>query len=1021
MRSLQALALGLALTQSSSARVTNGATLEDRQVSTPNSGSVANWLGRLFHREAQITCFEDEYYEFVSQPTFGEQFCQEFMSYPAFTTTVVTSPVTTTTEVYSTITVTKQEVQYTTVVTTAATVTITPTPVAKRDASLDVNELFQGFRRQKGALNDTVIDTPQMSASFSSACDCQTYAGPTVTATQTDSAKVATVRAFEKITTTVVSVQTNGVITATATVTASATPTPTAPAFSCPEDNNSTVSQLIGNERFDYLVLCDTDLGDLDFYGVLSYNSFSECAAACSVADARFDSPVCQGFSYYSTNAAYNCFLKGTANQTVPAPGVDSAILQRIAVGLTEDVPAGTNTESAPFMGETQTLDPSQLSSSMSVIIANSSTSIPVITPGPAPIMVSGRPVNPGETVYSTTIIDGSTYSSGTVFSTYYSANGSWYYTYYTAFTQAWASETTVYASTETGTSISNTTDTETTTQAGNNGEYYTITVTNTTSYFPGGYNVTEVTANVTSASNGTQIASSAVTSYYSVATSNSGGGSGGGGGGGAGGIASSGAGNITATSVVSTFTVFSNGGQAGGGNGGGGSGVVQTPAPSVFVTSGGTAFSSGFAASGIITEGSGTPLSVLSTIVTIGGTAFSSGFAASGGGGGAGSASSTVASGATTSPNPLTAISSTIVVGGTAFSSGFAASGVVSDADSASSTTPSTGVVTPPGTLPVPISSTRNSTGTSGASSTAASGSIPFTNSNGIRSGTLSTSSPTSSPSASPSSGSPAVSSSSSSLSSSSRSGSSSVPRSSVPLSTTRSASTSLAGTPSTQSAPRPTGPVPYNYVPFTNSNGLRTNIPSGSSVPPGFVTASELISSGFFSSGTGFVLTGTAPTSALVSTATRAGVTQLIPYPTIGAVSSGFAFSSGFGLSGTAPTYIPSGFASTGVMPSSSRPSGTRPLSSTITASSGFPFTNSELPRTGTLRTSTGTSPASASPPYPTTGGATSCVPSYLGTTTIFSTVTEYGCYSNCPAQASAPLTFGPPSVETNRPGGY
>lgn len=88
---------------------------------------------------------------------------------------------------------TEKEVVHTTVVTTASTVTITPAPISKRDA-LDVDEIFQGFRRQKEALNVTVIDTPQMSASFSSACDCQTYAGSTVTATQTNSAKVSPIR-----------------------------------------------------------------------------------------------------------------------------------------------------------------------------------------------------------------------------------------------------------------------------------------------------------------------------------------------------------------------------------------------------------------------------------------------------------------------------------------------------------------------------------------------------------------------------------------------------------------------------------------------------------------------------------------------------------------------------------------------------------------------------------------------------------------------------------------------------------
>lgn len=96
----------------------------------------------------------------------------------------------TTTNIFSTTIVTRQDVLHTTVVTTASTVTITPTPIAKRDA-LDANEIIQGFRREKEALNVTVIDTPQMSASFSSACDCQTYAGSTVLTTHTNAAQVS--------------------------------------------------------------------------------------------------------------------------------------------------------------------------------------------------------------------------------------------------------------------------------------------------------------------------------------------------------------------------------------------------------------------------------------------------------------------------------------------------------------------------------------------------------------------------------------------------------------------------------------------------------------------------------------------------------------------------------------------------------------------------------------------------------------------------------------------------------------
>ena len=84
-------------------------------------------------------------------------------------------------------------------VTASSTVTVTVTPgtaKAKRNAepqitamALSPNErhkVFQKFRRQNGMDASSTDNEASMASAFSSACSCQDYPGPTVTATYTD-------------------------------------------------------------------------------------------------------------------------------------------------------------------------------------------------------------------------------------------------------------------------------------------------------------------------------------------------------------------------------------------------------------------------------------------------------------------------------------------------------------------------------------------------------------------------------------------------------------------------------------------------------------------------------------------------------------------------------------------------------------------------------------------------------------------------------------------------------------------
>ncbi|KAK1057541.1 hypothetical protein LTR74_014066 [Friedmanniomyces endolithicus] len=644
---------------------------------------VLDWANRLFRRHVQPrqssgTCVEDSYYTFIQNLPNGQSFCQGYMNYPNETVTVDYTSTSTYTDVFTTETFTETEVTRTTPIDTV-TVTQSPTAKAKREADAQITaravrneaqiaQVFNMWRRQNADASSTGIsnDTASMSSAFSSACACQTYGGSTVTQTYTDDPTVLTLAAFQETTTTTTTTRAGRATTTTVIVNAppptymaspvstSAAPaptvnmtavasttssttaaTPTSPPLVCPDDDGDVVSQMVGAERFDYLLHCSTDLTSSTFYGALYYSTLGQCVSACSYADANFSSPVCQGISYYNSPNVdgYNCFLKASGNGSAPMAGVDSAVLLRIVMGIDNKYPSGTTTEAVPFDGMTSTQNSSQMSSSVSKMMGNSTSSMPMITPGPQ-MPQSGFMVNAGGyTSYSTFVSNGSTISTGTVFSTYYTSGGSWYESYYTSYSLQWASATTEYAVGAQQTQVAGTNSTSTS-QSGNGG---------------GGYS--------TYAANGTEVSSSATTNHYSYQT---GGGRGGSGGSSNGSISSNAAG-VTSTSLFSSQTIIVNSGTTGGASGYYASGGIPMPSNSATATyaSGGTAYSSGYmisgglggtgSASGYQASGSITSMPSNTSVAVIGGTngtAYSSGFAASGALGGTGGMSETAASG---------------------------------------------------------------------------------------------------------------------------------------------------------------------------------------------------------------------------------------------------------------------------------------------------------------------------------------------------------------------------------------
>ncbi|OQO13387.1 hypothetical protein B0A48_01615 [Cryoendolithus antarcticus] len=1058
MRSVANLAVCLSLVCTALARVPPS--VQKRNDKIEAQAGVLNWMRSLLHRE---TCYEDDYYYFVNNSTFGETICQALITYPNETTTYDYTPTQTATVVTTHVYTDKEIVRTTATSTVTVTVSNTamkkraplPTPAA-RITDLTKRQIFDMYRRAAADNSSSTPSDNEVSTSLSSACECQTYSGSTVTRTYTNLPVYSTLYGFTETTTTVYSTRTDGPVTTTTTTTVAVTPsaaispsenatsatgsaaassvyaqtpdisqtgtisdetstsftsthaaTPTAKPFTCPDDNNNTVSQMVDNERFDYDIYCNADLPNSpDLFSNLSYDRFSQCVAACSLADAQFDQPVCQGVVYYEvpTEKGANCFLKAeaAANETVLALGMDVAILRRIAVGVAPDDPSGTSIESVPFNGETSTVAPTDMSSSMSSMFGNSTTSVPIITPGPP--VASGR--MPAYTSYSTYVQDGTTYSTGSIHSTYYSSNGSWYYSYYTTWSVAWSSATTVYAAGETQYAVgSNNTSNSQSNNSGNGG-YSTIQDQNVTEITYRGnqtvYNTTETIIDADYSANGTHLNASTTTLYYSETSyyaSNSNGDSGSDNGGNGG--ASSGV--VTSTGVIATQTVIYNSGATSGGSGYATSGVVQTPPPvitstsiysteNVITNSGGTAGGSGYAASGYAySTGSGQVGSVV--IINSYGTAYSSSYATSGANSANGTGDdyggdfSTAASGVITSTGPANTatftnsgaprsgtdssdivstvvsyytIGSSVIVNSyaTAYGSGYVASGVVT--------------------------STATLNGTSGGYGTAASGAIttskgPFTNSPAPRSGTESSdivimTGPAPYPPYTI-------------VTSSEASGAAS---SSANWSFTSTTSTPAPyiSNPVTPPSYIPSGTAPVPYLPYNHT------VPPPLSATPSSAVLTILASTRFSNSGQ--------PRSGTDSSSTPSA-TLPIAYP---------PFSHSPSLS-TAPmtTYT----ASRSILPSVSNSTVAIPLSTGPSSS----LSSSQALRTGTESTdittsmmlSTGTSPPQTS----ITPIFSSCMWENSSYITVTTTETIFGCYSNCLPQngyGGGPQSLGPPA---------
>jgi len=98
MQSFFALALCLSLAHTVSAHVSSNQAVTDVQSGSQQDTIFKRLFSRLLGKDVERrqstdgVCYEDQYYDFVHNSSFGQTFCQAFYSYPNQTTVTEYTP-----------------------------------------------------------------------------------------------------------------------------------------------------------------------------------------------------------------------------------------------------------------------------------------------------------------------------------------------------------------------------------------------------------------------------------------------------------------------------------------------------------------------------------------------------------------------------------------------------------------------------------------------------------------------------------------------------------------------------------------------------------------------------------------------------------------------------------------------------------------------------------------------------------------------------------------------------------------
>jgi hypothetical protein len=133
--------------------------------------------------------------------------------------------------------------------------------------------------------------------------------------------------------------------------------------YSCPADNNTTQTVVIGTQLYSYHIFCNSSFANETAFSITSATSEGDCIALCSAADNLAQGPLCKGFSFDGVSCGL--YTQALTSDLTSSLGIDSAVLAIVR---------GSNTTFA-----TRTAGTSQLSS----LAASITRGTTLITPPP--------------------------------------------------------------------------------------------------------------------------------------------------------------------------------------------------------------------------------------------------------------------------------------------------------------------------------------------------------------------------------------------------------------------------------------------------------------------------------------------------------------------------------------------------------------------------------------------------------------------------------------------------------------
>ncbi|KAF2795428.1 hypothetical protein K505DRAFT_373919, partial [Melanomma pulvis-pyrius CBS 109.77] len=106
----------------------------------------------------------------------------------------------------------------------------------------------------------------------------------------------------------------------------------TALPFSCPDGNGKSITNVVGNEMYEYAIMCNTALVTSNEILTIHSSSATDCAVECSYVNDVFQKDVCQAATFTATPGTDggDCVISGSTSTYVEQAGATTVVLKGV-------------------------------------------------------------------------------------------------------------------------------------------------------------------------------------------------------------------------------------------------------------------------------------------------------------------------------------------------------------------------------------------------------------------------------------------------------------------------------------------------------------------------------------------------------------------------------------------------------------------------------------------------------------------------------------------------------------------